>query len=153
MTAQVGNQKWINEENTPLWVKTIFSQKKLNKKYSFSYNLNPFYQRGDFDGDGKIDIAILVTEIKTGKRGIAVCHQGTYQVYFLGAGTLIGNGGDDFKWMDVWSVFPKDQVNIEGGESATPQLIGEALYVEKSESAGGIIYWNGKKYLWYQHGD
>jgi hypothetical protein len=30
---------------------------------------------------------------------------------------------------------------------------GEAILVEKIESGGGLIHWNGKKYVWEQHGD
>jgi len=153
LLAQGNYQNWILEWNTPNWLKQVFSDKKLDKHYSFSYHLNPFYLRGDFDGDCKPDIAILVEEFKTGKKGIAVCHSATKQVFFLGAGTPIGNGGDDFKWMDVWSVYPEGPVGQGVGETSIPTLVGEALLVEKSESASGIIYWNGKKYQWYQQGD
>ncbi len=55
--------------------------------------------------------------------------------------------------MDVWSVYPKGPVSQSVGETTIPTLVGEALHVEKSASASGIIYWNGKKYLWYQQGD
>jgi hypothetical protein len=37
-----------------------------------------------------------------------------------------------------------------GGAQAN--LIGEALLVEKSESGGALIYWDGN-YKWQQHGD
>ena len=40
--------------------------------YDLADNLNPFYLRGDFDGDGKPDYAILVISKDTKKRGIAV---------------------------------------------------------------------------------
>jgi hypothetical protein len=33
------------------------------------------------------------------------------------------------------------------------KLVGEALQVEKSGSGGGLICWDGKKYVWQQHGD
>jgi hypothetical protein len=34
-----------------------------------------------------------------------------------------------------------------------PVLRGDALYVEKTESASAIIYWDGSTYRWYQQGD
>ncbi len=34
--------------------------------------VNPFYIRGDFDGTGPLDVAVLVVEKATGKRGILV---------------------------------------------------------------------------------
>jgi hypothetical protein len=55
--------------------------------------------------------------------------------------------------MDVWQVYPRGPVE-EGVEAGPPpKLRGEALLVEKSESASALIYWNGKRYVWYQQGD
>jgi hypothetical protein len=36
---------------------------------------------------------------------------------------------------------------------APAKRISEALQLEKSESGGGLICWDGKKYVWQQHGD
>jgi hypothetical protein len=153
LVGQDNHERWVHEQNIPGWVKSVFSQKNLEKKYAFSYVLNPFYLRGDFNGDGATDVAILVEEVRTGKRGIAVCHGGKKQVFFLGAGSKCGNGGDDFTWLDVWSVYPRGPVSQGAGEPDVPRLLGEALHVEKSGSASGLIYWNGQQYLWYQQGD
>jgi hypothetical protein len=32
-------------------------------------------------------------------------------------------------------------------------MFGEAIMAEKSESASGLIYWDGKRWRWYQLGD
>ena len=37
--------------------------------------------------------------------------------------------------------------------AAVPGFHGEVLYVEKPESAGGLIYWDGRSYQWIQWGD
>ena len=139
--------------NVPEIVSKTFTVKKLNKQYEFSFHLNPFYLRGDFNGDGKPDIAILVRQTRSGKIGIAVVHSATNEVLFIGAGTEYGNTGDNFDWMDYWYVYPKGVVHRGVGEKTVPRLIGEALYVGRSESASGLVYWNGKRYLWYQQGD
>jgi hypothetical protein len=143
---------WAQKVNIPGLVKDIFAKKKLDDVYEFSFNLNPFYLRGDFNGDKQNDIAILIKEKKTGKMGIAICHYKKSEVFIVGAGHAIGNGGDDFKWMHVWSVYPKSKV--QSPEERTPiQLIGEGLSVEEGESASGLIYWTGKEYKWYQMTD
>jgi hypothetical protein len=122
----------------------------LAKKYELSYRTSPFYLRGDFDGDSKVDLAALVKERSTGKLGIAIIHGATDKVTILGAGTGIGNGSDDFEWMDSREIYSKDQV--AKGTSA-PKLHGDALLVSKSEAASALIYWNGKRYVWLQQGD
>ena len=125
----------------------------LAKNYDLSFRTNPFYLRGDFNGDGNTDVAFLVQHRSTGKIGIAIVHGATDKVIILGAGVAIGNGGDDFEWMDSWRVLSKDSAAREGGKTNAPDFRGDALFVEKSEAASALIYWNGKRYVWSQQGD
>jgi hypothetical protein len=137
----------------PEMIEKAIVQGPLAKDYDVSFRVNPFYLRGDFDGDRKIDVAVLVKQRSTGKLGIAVIHSGKDKVIILGAGISIGNGGDDFEWMDSWQLYPKDRVVPGAGEAIVPRLHGEALLVGKSEAASALIYWNGKRYVWFQQGD
>ena len=139
------NRDGVQHQNVPGWIIGLFSAKKQHAQYEIVFTLNPFYLRGDFNGDGKPDIAILVRNKQSGKIGIALCHSRTNEIFFVGAGTPLGNGGDDFSWMDTWQVY--------GKAPASAPAQAEALLVEKSESGGGLIYWDGKKYVWHQHGD
>jgi hypothetical protein len=122
----------------------------LANEYELSFRVNPFHLRGDFNGDGKIDVAALVKQRSTGKVGIAIINGATDKVTILGAGTGIGNGGDDFEWMDSWEIYSKDRM---AGETDVPKLHGDALLVSKSEAASALIYWNGERYVWLQQGD
>jgi hypothetical protein len=125
----------------------------LAKKYELSFHLKPFYLRGDFNGDGKIDVAVLVKQRATGKVGIAIIDEATNNVTILGAGVSIGNGGDDFEWMDSWQVYTKERARHAAGETGVSRLRGDALLVSRSEAASALIYWNGKRYVWLQQGD
>jgi len=125
----------------------------MGKKYEVSFHLSPFYLRGDFDGDHKIDIAVLVKQRSTGKLGIAIIHGLAHKVTILGAGTAIGNGDDDFEWMDNWQIYTKTVGTNAAGAQSLPHLRGHALLVSKSEAASALIYWNGKRYVWLQQGD
>src|SRR6059058_2446681 len=91
-------------------VQRAITNGSLAKKYEVAFRLNPFYLRGDFNGDGEIDVAVLVKQRSTGKVGIAIVYGGTNKVTILGAGTAIGNGGDDFEWMDTWQIYSKTRV-------------------------------------------
>ena len=139
--------------NVPEIIERAISKGPLAKDYEVSFHLNPFYLRGDFNGDGEVDVAVLVKQRSTGKLGIAIIHGGTSKVAILGAGAHVGNGGDDFDWMDNWQVYPKGRLARGTDETSVPRLHGEALLVGKSEAASGLIYWDGKRYVWFQQGD
>ena len=139
--------------NVPDTVKKALTNGSTGKKYDLSFHVNPSYLEGDFNGDGKMDAAVLIKERSTGKLGIAIVHGTTGKVTILGAGIGIGNGGDDFEWMDSWQVYSKTRAAHAAGEISVPQLSGDALLVEKSEAASALIYWNGKRYVWSQQGD
>jgi len=125
----------------------------LPKDYGVSFHTDPFYLTGDFNGDGQVDVAVLVKQRATGKLGIAIVHSSTNKVTILGAGSPIGNSGDDFAWMDRWQVCSKARGAHGAGETHVPRLRGDALLVSKSEAASALIYWNGKRYVWFQQGD
>ncbi len=139
--------------DVPDAVRKALTNGSTGKEYDLSFRINPSYLEGDFNGDGKMDVAVLVKERSTGKFGIAIVHGTTGKVKILGAGIGIGNGGDDFKWMDSWQVYSKTRAAHAEGESSVPRLRGDALLVEKSEAASAMIYWNGKRYVWSQRGD
>ena len=112
------------------------------KDYALDPRLNPYYLRGDFDADDKPDIALLIKHKGSGKTGVAIVHGGATPVAVLGAGKEFGNGGDEFSWADAWYVVPD-----------AAKAGGEALAIIRTESGGGLAHWNGKRYVWQQHGD
>jgi len=134
-------------------VQRAIANRSLVQKYNLSFRVKPFYLRGDFNGDGKIDVAVLVNQRATGKVGIAIIDGAANNVTILGAGVSIGNGGDDFEWMDSWQVYAKERARHAAGETGVSRLRGDALRVSKSEAASAFIYWNGKRYVWLQQGD
>jgi len=143
----------VPPDSVPEVVKKALTTGSAGKKYDVSSRIKPFYLEGDFNGDGKADVAVLVTEHSTGKVGIAIVQGATGKLTILGAGVGIGNGGDDFEWMDSWKLYSKKGDTRSTAETSVPKLRGDALLVEKSEAASALIYWNGKKYVWSQQGD
>ena len=137
----------------PNLVKKALTNGSSGKQYDLSFRMNPSYLEGDFNGDGKKDTAVFVRERTTGKFGIAIVHGATGKMTILGGGIGIGNGGDDFEWMDSWQVYAKTCAAHATGKTSVPHLRGDALLVEKTEAASALIYWNGKRYVWAQQGD
>jgi hypothetical protein len=125
-------------EKLPSWAIKAFN-KKLSARYELVQKMEPSFLAGDFNGDGRSGVALLIQERTTGKVGIAILESGKNQFKILGAGKSFGNGGDDFSWMDAWSI-------RHSGKADQP-------YVEKREAASAVIYWDGSKYKWQQEGD
>jgi hypothetical protein len=139
--------------NTPEWVMELVRKKQFDRTYRFITRLNPYYLRGDFNGDGRADVAVLIERLSDKKQGIAIFHFGEATIRVVGAGRPLNNGLDDFSWMDIWYVYPKMPVEQGVEEGPPPKLRGEALSVEQWESGSAIVYWNGQQYVWYQQGD
>ena len=51
----------------PEVIDRAFANESLAKKYEISYRMNPFYLRGDFNGDDKIDVAVTSEAAFDGK--------------------------------------------------------------------------------------
>ena len=137
----------------PPHVLAAFAKFPPSDNYVFSANVNPFYLQGDFNGDGKLDTAILIEHKATGKAGFAIVHRGSTIVRILGAGRGFSNGGDNFSWLDAWYTYAKERVVQGAEEGVPPKLIGDAIMVIKTGSASALIYWDGTRYRWYQQGD
>lgn len=126
----------------------------LGGKYAISDRINPFYLRGDFDGDGPVDYAVLVIERTTAKRGIVVLLSSQPRPLVLGAGTPVQYGSakwDDLNF-DSWRVYGKGKIDAGTGFVAPPGK-GELILVQKRESASGFFRWSGRQFAWVQQGD
>ncbi|GAA5024532.1 hypothetical protein GCM10011506_08220 [Marivirga lumbricoides] len=141
--------QWLFENN-------ILNGLILNQGYKIDNRLNPLNLQADFNGDGKLDIAVPIMEIKTGKVGFAIIHRKSNEVHILGAGTKVKNGvSDDMSYIDLWKV-NVEKVNEAGlgentgtGEKGELILENPSLQIEKSEVGGGQIYWDGNEYAYF----
>jgi len=150
--------------NLPQSVLKRFESEKLLKTYDLCDKVNPFYLRGDFDGDGAPDYAVLVTNRATNHVGVAIARSGAKRIEVLGAGgTKLRVGAsqgkessyllDDFDWMDAWEVQRKHRLEPSDLDKPITQMTGEGIEVAKKESASALIYWDGQQYRWLQLGD
>lgn len=149
----------------PTWFSDSFKSKGLDKKYSIASFLKPSYLQADFNGDATKDIAVLVIEKATKRKGILLIHGKTSEHFLFGAGTNFGSGDKDFKWADKWALYTKKtaqetQFDKESGDimdGKTVKLARPGILIEDYEDgaalAGGIIYWNGENYIWIHQGE
>jgi hypothetical protein len=137
--GQESYPEWLARMSLPRWVNGAIGHLVVEGPYALELGLNPFFQAGDFDNDRRRDAAVFVRDRASGKRGILLVRRSNPVPVKLGLGQTFGNGGDDFRWLNIWRVEPTAK--------------GDQLVVEKSESASGAITWDGRKYRWTQLSD
>jgi len=114
---------------------------------------NPYYLRGDFDGDGRPDYALRVRRSGSGT-GVLICG-GNGAAFLLGAGL----GGKRFSDMEgdkflapQWEVATKADVSaLKAFQRNVPHPIpavkGESIAMVWEDGIA-LIYWDGSAFRW-----
>ena len=139
--------------NIPKAVRNEFTAQHLDDRYTITYQLYPYYLKGDFNGDERRDIAIPISDKASGKAGIAIFHGKkpqalNTQVVIVSAGKPLGKAGDDIRWVNFWNVDKRKSRSLEMADKSIQTLKTDALIVGRRDSTSGMIYWDGKKYAW-----
>ena len=114
--------------------------------------MNPYYLRGDFDGDRNPDYAVAVRGKTDQGLGILVC-DGKGRAHLLG----IANGGADsqltlFSFAPTWAVLSRREATESAklppfGPLKLPALHGDVIAMIW-EDGTGLIYWDGRAFKW-----
>jgi hypothetical protein len=138
----------IRYANVPRWVREAFFNQKLNQRYVMVFrDIRPLYLRGDFNGDNKIDIALMLQEKSTQGSSsapsvMAIFHGGSQEAIIIDDPNKLGAD-------DIWEVVPKEDMTKYQSISA----LGEGISMAKAASASRLIYWDGKEYNALQTSD
>ncbi|MEA3285793.1 MAG: hypothetical protein U9Q77_00260 [Candidatus Marinimicrobia bacterium] len=108
--------------------------------YEVYFAMSPFFQRGDFNGDGEFDIAIQVISKTSRKRGIVFLHNNDLNYYVIGAGKQFGTLGNDFSWLKKWRI---DSLTLQHSPISSTA---EALILDNPSFPKSLVYFDGKHY-------
>jgi hypothetical protein len=140
------------EMQLPDWATAKWERVSKESSLKLSGRLNPFLQRGDFDGDGKADLALFVESTKSGKYGITVLYAGDRLPSVLFAGKQLGNGGDSLDWVDIWNVQARG--SLQSGKNGGQYRLGsDTLLLVKESSASALLLFENGQFKWRQQGD
>lgn len=104
----------------------------------------PYVTQGDYDGDGKKDLAALVTDSTKTRFAVLV---------LTGSGKTINWDEDIAADAAISSVPPSEIIGMDGDNTKTVKIKNDAINVEFFETAAFILYWDGKKFMRLQTGD
>lgn len=111
----------------------------------------------DFNGDGWEDTALFLT--KAGKAGIEITDGQTNEIIRIGMGVQFDKVGDDFSWVDHWSITRESttfEIVIVDGEvqgDTLVQLSYPSILLSQEEVGGGLITFRNGKYEWIHQAD
>jgi hypothetical protein len=128
-----------------------------------NFDINPYYLRGDFDGDGRNDLAIAMLSANDNtKLGTGICRGGMPPVLLgsIGQGKPFSDDPADSIASVGWAVITRDQV-IQILKTSNPSrhqktriraklamVKGEMIYMPY-EDAEGLIFFAGGHFQWY----
>ncbi len=130
----------VSGDTLPTWATARWAAAVRTREVAMSDRLTPSLHTGDFDGDGRSDVAVFVKRTAGGKEGILFIHRRAGAEFLVGAGRDFGNGGDSFDWADQWRV---------ESQRGRPDVV----VITRSESGGGAISFRAGRYRWVQRGD
>lgn len=150
--GMAGAQALPPQAQLPSWATQQLDNLAKREAIEASARINPFVLRGDFDGDGKGDLAVLIKNKDSKKEGIVFLFRQKTAPLIVGAGHALSNGGDDFAWLEVWQVEDKGSLQHSYHEKSL-RLKADGIVVAKEGSASALIYIKGAKAVWQQQGD
>ncbi|HEU4814796.1 hypothetical protein [Janthinobacterium sp.] len=150
--GMAGAQALPPQAQLPVWATQQLDSLAKREAIEVSARVNPFVLHGDFDGDGKGDLAILIKNKDSKKEGIVFLFRQKTAPVIVGAGHVLSNGGDDFAWLEVWQVEDKGSLQRSYHEKSL-RLKTDGIVVAKEGSASALIYIKGGKAVWQQQGD
>jgi hypothetical protein len=100
----------------------------------------PCTMRGDFDGDGRKDLAVQVQDTAKQRAGLVVIMAGRQQI--LGAGVIGSPMGDD------WTATPRVRLQVKSAMGSPPAgAKGDLIAVSaRAGAAESLIFYDGTKF-------
>ncbi len=142
LKAKYGNRWHVLNDKEAKWIKDAFDyfivpKRKENPNY-------PYITKGDYNADGKPDIAAVVTDST----------KSSYQVAILLGVDNIKLWDEDIMIDAALSSIPKSTIEgMDGEKTKKIKLNGDGINVEYFEKASFVIYWDKSFFKKIQTGD
>ena len=142
LKAKYGTEWHVLNDKEATWMKDAFDYFIVPKrKDSPNY---PYITKGDFNADGKIDIAAVVTNEKKSKYQIAI---------MLEADKILFWNEDILEDAAISTVTKSEIEGMEGEKTKKVKLKGDGINIEYFERGSFVVYWDKTSFKRIQTGD
>lgn len=140
-----------DEPVLPIVIATCLEKSRVRDSVVVDRNSNPYYLRGDFDGDGKPDHAVAVKGSKSQRNGVLIC-AGSGKVTLLGGDNPVRPPFSDLPNDNFvapnWEVATRaDVLSLRTTNKIVPEPKGESIMMIWEDGIH-YIYWDGNRYRW-----
>lgn len=142
LKAKYGTEWHVLNDKDASWMKVAFDyfivpKRKENPNY-------PYIAKGDYNGDGKADIAALVTNDK----------KNTYQIaIILGADNILFWKEDILEDAAISTVTKSEIEGMEQEKTKKVKLKGDGITIDYFERGSFVVYWDKTSFKRIQTGD
>ena len=142
------------EHILPLQVQKCLESQSIKGRVDVLFAQNPYFLRGDFDGDNRPDYAVAVRGRESKRNGVLICHGGARPM-ILGVDNSVkfSDMPDDNFISSNWDVFTKEDARTvrksSGTSGSTPSAYpkGESIAMIWEDGIC-LIYWDASRYRW-----
>jgi hypothetical protein len=134
----------------PAAIDDCIKDKAFTDRFVIDFSTNPFYLRGDFNGDGKMRYAFAIRDKRRRSLGLAVCDGSTGALTLLGqvAGEKFSDMEEDNFISQDWEVYENSALKgLFLAMDEVPAAKGEVIAMIWEDGVG-LIYFDGKSYKW-----
>jgi hypothetical protein len=140
---------WAADYNRilPEGVQSCLDREAVRSVAILQVKTNPYYLRGDFDGDGRADYAVAIVGRTTGRNGIALCNASGFTSVLRGdarPNQPFSDMPDDNFLSGDWCVLTRaEALRRVSAKKLSANLKGEVILMPWDD-ADGIVYFDGQ---------
>ncbi len=154
--TETGNSSYlINNLLVPSATEQCLNKVKVGESFEYDLSMNPYYLRGNFDGNKLVDYAILIVGKDSKKTALVICKDSTTPFVFgelIKSPTPLSDKENDNFIGSTWDVITLEEVNEK--HSVSPDETNKKLVKAKGEvivfyyEIDGVfyIYWDGNNF-------
>ena len=153
---ETGNSQYFKDNLlNPSATQECLSKVNVGEPFEFDLSINPYYLRGNFNGNKIVDYAIVIAGKKTKKTGLVICQDSKTPFVFgalANSKTPLTDMENDNFIARSWDIISNEEVRSWFAND--PSEINKKLTVAKGEiiefiyEKDGVlyIYWDGKNF-------